>query len=324
MYQAAAQRFELVRETDDAFVAAVVNAPAIVDQRLHVARVPPPPRRPSSGDKGSASKDGSRRSKGSFQRSRKPSFGGGSGGWGSAAKGVLQRGDTPEDDDDEDDDDDDDAGVYGVQGSLLVVSHAALRDLVHQLGVLCLPRQSRQVQEFECVAQCCFCGDALLLSRLAPPEQLWSVAVREDHFVPRPLTTHPIPHRNPHPNLHPHLEQVREDHFVRGTDEEGALIVHCQHVMTQLKTLHTKTHHLLAAVHLGDSKWGADSLLFDERLALAEMVRRAPPLASPSVSFRPLPSPCAPLASPCTPAPPLTRCAPTVRAARCVRTPTCS
>ena len=117
---------------------------------------------------------------------------------------------------------------------------------------------------------------------------------------------------------------MREDHFVRGTDEEGALIVHCQHVMTQLKTLHTKTHHLLAAVHLGDSKWGADSLLFDERLALAEMVRLAPPLASPSVPFRPLPSPCAPLASPCTPAPPLTRCAPTVRAARCARTPTCS
>ena len=78
---------------------------------------------------------------------------------------------------------------------------------------------------------------------------------------------------------------------MRGTDEEGALIVHCQHVMTQLKTLHTKTHHLLAAVHLGDSKWGADSLLFDERLALAEMVRLAPPLASPSVSFRPLAPP---------------------------------
>ena len=69
---------------------------------------------------------------------------------------------------------------------------------------------------------------------------------------------------------------MREDHFVRGTDGEGALIVHCQHVMTQLKTLHTKTHHLLAAVHLGDSKWGADSLLFDERLALAEMARLVP------------------------------------------------
>ena len=185
-HQAAAQRFELVRETDEAFVAAVVNAPSVVDMRLHVARVPPPPRHPSSADKGSASKDRSRRaSKDSFRgggREKRSSFGGGA--WGSAAKGLLQqRADTPDEDDDEDEEDDD-TGVYGVQGSLLVVSHVALRDLVHQLGVLCLPRQSRQVQEFECVAQCCFCGDALLLSRLAPPDQLWSVAVREDRFVP--------------------------------------------------------------------------------------------------------------------------------------------
>ena len=97
---------------------------------------------------------------------------------------------------------------------------------------------------------------------------------------------------------------------MRGTDEEGALIVHCQHVMTQLKTLHTKTHHLLAAVHLGDSKWGADSLLFDERLALAEMVRLAPPLAPPwcppGVPLRLCASPCVPMhlrAPPCTPSP---------------------
>ena len=113
---------------------------------------------------------------------------------------------------------------------------------------------------------------------------------------------------------------------MRGTDEEGALIVHCQHVMSQLKTLHTKTHHLLAAVHLGDSKWGAESLLFDERLALAEMARPRP-LAPPCAPLRPLASPCAPLrplAPPCTPVHPLTRCAPTVRAARCARTRTCS
>ena len=59
---------------------------------------------------------------------------------------------------------------------------------------------------------------------------------------------------------------------MRGTDEEGALLVHCQHVMRQLKTLHTQTHHLLASVHLGGSKWAADALLFNERLALKEMV----------------------------------------------------
>jgi hypothetical protein len=80
---------------------------------------------------------------------------------------------------------------------------------------------------------------------------------------------------------------------VRGTDGEGALIVHCQHVMTQLKTLHTKTHHLLAAVHLGDSKWGADSLLFDERLALAEMARLVPH-APPCAPVRPRAPPCTP------------------------------
>ena len=102
---------------------------------------------------------------------------------------------------------------------------------------------------------------------------------------------------------------------MRGTDGEGALIVHCQHVMTQLKTLHTKTHHLLAAVHLGDSKWGADSLLFDERLALAEMARLVPH-APPCTPVRPR-------APPCTPVHPLTRCAPTVRATRCAHTLIC-
>ena len=187
MRQAAAQRFELVRETDDAFTEHVLNKPFVIDSRLHVARVPRPPHRPSSGEKGAASKDGGRRaSKDSFRgggREGRSSFGAGA--WGSAAKGLLQRGDTPDEEDDEDEDEDD-TGVYGVQGSLLVVSHTALRALAHQLGVLCLPRQSRQVQEFECVAQCCFCGDALLLSHLVPPEQLWSVTVRVDHVIPQP------------------------------------------------------------------------------------------------------------------------------------------
>ena len=129
-----------------------------------------------------------------------------------------------------------------------VASNVALRDLARQLAPLVSPRQSRQVQEFECVAHCCFCGDALLLSRhhLAGVEPapggcgLWAVAVREDHFV-------------------------------RGTDEEGALIVHCQHVLVQLKQLHTKTENLLASIFMGAHRWGADSLLFDERLALEEM-----------------------------------------------------
>ena len=69
---------------------------------------------------------------------------------------------------------------------------------------------------------------------------------------------------------------------MRGTAEEDALLVHCQHVMRQLKTLHTQTHHLLASVHLGDSRWAADALLFDERLALREMVPAPPAASAPS------------------------------------------
>ena len=64
--------------------------------------------------------------------------------------------------------------------------HIALRALAAALEAVMPLRQSRQVQEFECVAQCCFCGDALLLSHLVPPEQLWSVAVRGDRVVPQP------------------------------------------------------------------------------------------------------------------------------------------
>ena len=110
--------------------------------------------------------------------------------------------------------------------------------------------------------------------------------------------------------------QVREDHFVRGTDEDGALLVHCQHVMRQLKTLHTQTHHLLASVHLGESRWAADALLFDERLALREMVRPPPAARPPTPPHTPR-TPHAPHAHR------LTRSGPTVRAARCARMRTC-
>ena len=102
-----------MRETDDAFTEHVLNKPFVIDSRLHVARVPRPPHRPSSGEKGAASKDGSRRAskdgfRGGGRQGRSSSIGGGA--WGSAAKGLLQRGDTPDEEDDEDEDEDEAGG----------------------------------------------------------------------------------------------------------------------------------------------------------------------------------------------------------------------
>ena len=141
------------------------------------------------------------------------------------------------------DDDDGGAALYGVRSALLLADSAQLLKLHALLGDdLMAARRSSLMQEYESEAYCAFCGGALVFSRFADIKDCYHV-------------------------------ELREDHFVRGPNEQAALVVHAHHVLSAAVQLHTKSSHLVDALVIGPSRWTARELLFDQRLVVSEMVR---------------------------------------------------
>ena len=71
-----------------------------------------------------------------------------------------------------------------------------------------------------------------------------------------------------------HAVDLREDHFIRGSNETHALQIHCQRVLQSLLRLHHKSAHLVAKLKLGEQQWTISEMLFDQRLIHGERYGR--------------------------------------------------
>ena len=67
--------------------------------------------------------------------------------------------------------------------------------------------------------------------------------------------------------------QVREDHFIEGPSQHGAMSIHCQHVVQSFLRLHSKTRHIAAALVFGASRWTVEAVLKTTREALLDVMR---------------------------------------------------